>query len=423
MLGGEYFKEPVDRVFHGIKQVSRLVFGLRCSGRNQDEEGLYRPFCVTGMGLSSSDFAFVHRVFEERGIMSSDEAPRHFKWTGCTVWLRPEDSFIVEVSGTQMIHNRFRFPFVRRLRFDKSWDECATVAECEERFAEGYLFSGRKAIDIKRTDEHGGKTLITNQKITGDGKDVIENESEILSGKTFLVFPGEYPFFEGVGSDKEVERLIQRHGGKVRGLRDGFTADFCIAADPSHIRVRNMMRSKSAACPMILSLHFILECIRQGKVVEPFAIHHIVYPGHEAPRPSKRLRSVNDDDMFGDSFTRPATMESLAVALHRVKEQSPREGFEDDEEAALLVAAGLYLSGVTVFLGVDLGSSERDGLTVQVRLHGGRIIEKREYALLIIVASRNTCVDGVEPSQVRSRLAECQKQQRLWPHLFPIRGA
>jgi hypothetical protein len=313
VLGGEYGDgTPGSPIFHHPMHVSRLLLGLRvaaCEEGNTVQR--FRPFCLVGLGLSRSDYAFIHSYFERKGILSSTEAPKHFRFShgkAPAIWIRPEDSFLVELTGSQMFET-FRFPYIRCLRRDKRWDECITVDEFKERFRKGYDFSELRAVDITLADLQ--KSLSRFKKQTGqiDPKNVAY-ASSCFSGKSVVVFCGRFPY-RNLSTKDEVESLIKLHKGTVRDIRDGYkSADYCIAANVSNARVANIIQFDKT-CPQILSLQFLLDCIHEGRLLIPNKYSHIVYAGSSRKKP--RTETV---DEFADNFYESATMESLSISLH-----------------------------------------------------------------------------------------------------------
>ncbi|KAJ9575396.1 hypothetical protein L9F63_025654, partial [Diploptera punctata] len=232
--------------------------------------------------------------------VQSGRCPPGLFWTKekPDVWIAPQNSYILEIKATEIIpSNSFkvdytlRFPRVETIRYDKKWSDCMTLADFENlrKEASGKLYS--RHIDANETVEKSPRkrqrvtakaTRILGEQFRGADISDINAVSNLLESKEFCVLTGWKQL-----SKQDIEIKIVRHGGTV--VQNPGANTSCALADEYTLRVRNI--EASGKC----SVAKLTEEIEQKLSVEY--------------------------DEFGDSYTHPATEESLRYALEQVQKK------------------------------------------------------------------------------------------------------
>nr|CAD7410420.1 unnamed protein product [Timema cristinae] len=235
------------------------------------------------------------------------------------VWIAPHNSHIVEIKATEIVESRsfkmnhtLRFPRVEKIRYDKNWSECLTTIEFENlrKEASGKLYSRH----VKPEDDSDGSPKKKRQmkelptlasQFRGADLSGISQTSALLSNKEFCVFTSWKTL-----TKQEIETKIVENGGTV--VQNPGPDTFCVLASECTLRVRNIAKVGHYD---VARLDWLMAAMEQGVRVLPLWTPADLLS--ISPQTSEAL--ATQFDKYGDSYTQPATLESLKYSLAQVE--------------------------------------------------------------------------------------------------------
>ena len=228
-------------------------------------------------------------------------------------------------SSSYAVGSTLRFPRVENVRSDKDFSSCTSIQEIEtiKTKGSGKLFGNKRlamdtdtnsAPSLKRQKQSRKKTFDLHPGLKSIDLSTERIETFHLKGKIVVV----EPCFD-IEIKRKLERLVVRHGGSVeQNTKAGRTHIF--------IQTAGTIKSKNVVHQGVIDVvksDWLIECQHTFREYEP---HDMVFATKET-----REKWTKDYDEFGDSWTKPATVQSIKSCLERssVDRKVQQEGKDD----------------------------------------------------------------------------------------------
>ncbi|KAL5615057.1 hypothetical protein BROUX41_005122 [Berkeleyomyces rouxiae] len=423
------FGEALDCVviggFYGSgkrgNMLASYLCGLRAS-ENHIKAGARREKCWSffkvGGGFNADDYQTMrHHTEGKWHAWDPKNPPTEFIELGGVsgqaerpdVWIRPSESIVLEVKAASVTTTdsyakgkTLRFPRLRRIRLDKSWDMALSIDEFD-------ALNARVDDEIRRNKE----MTIENRKRTRPTAKrprralvIAGAEDETATKKRAAADISNASLFSGlkfcVMSDAakplkttkgELEALIKAHGGIIKQRAgDVPEATMVLIADKKLVQVASAIKKGGTD---IVRPQWVLDCVAQaggGSILPYEGPRHLLHA-----TPNTEAQVPGTVDMYSDSFARDVSVAQLTDLFARM----PKAEAVPSNHTAFLatlaqrgynISAGLkshLFSGTTVFFcqaaPVDaaggLGAAVQAGLyRDQLRLEsyvrfGGGVVE------------------------------------------------
>lgn len=385
IIGGYFGNERRTRSGDDIDHITVFLMAI-ASSIDLKEPGRSKlvPFCKVGTGYTLEELKQLRDKL--RVCMKPYRNPPDFwpAWTPAAsekpdyVVTDPSKSVVLECRGAELVRTEkfaagicLRFPKVSRLRLDKTWDQCMTVAEVQN--LTQCLMQG----ETPATSTTESQVPPATEKRRNTGKRVgevapafkdtdtseVQQLSSIFAGHEFLFLT-----LRGCSHTKEeLERLVVQHGGsKVQNCQQSTTD--VVASDVNVLKVRHFIHTTDRD---IKTPQWLLDCIQAGEWLSPSPkdLLHI----------SARTQHVFDTSFspFGDSYfvdyRSAKQLSDIALSLpERLVKTLPDQWLEslpEELQSAWSELKTQTLTGYRVF--VQGGNSLEDRLwrgLVEVRL-------------------------------------------------------
>ncbi|ANB12257.1 DNA ligase (ATP) DNL4 [Sugiyamaella lignohabitans] len=276
-------------------------------------------FCKVGGGISSSDLRqILHLTDGKWHDWDPKRLPNEYMDIGHPkelpdVWIKPSDSIVIEVKGTQLItSNEFRttqtlrFPRFKGLRSDKTWEDSMSYKEF------GSIRKEVNKIDEKNSERPKRKAAVKRTKVTlledSIGKVSLANvalKDDVFHKQPFYVVDDvTTPDFI---SKRDLEVLIKENGGTI--TQSSSTPDVLVVADRDLPTVVGVKKAKSAD---VIKAHWILESVKKKREL-PFDLSDFYYCREQ----TIATISANSDE-YGDSYIREITVNQLKQVMEDI---------------------------------------------------------------------------------------------------------
>ncbi|XP_056157416.1 DNA ligase 4-like [Lampris incognitus] len=320
------------------------------------------------------------------------------------VYIEPCNSVIIQVKAAEIVGSdmyktncTLRFPRIEKIREDKHWHECMTLAELDEFRckASGKLASRHLSIDGAEPEKKKRKLLAKPKKVVG----IVEHfRQQDLSGVT-----KETDFFEDVefcilnGSKDhpkaELEKVVTRCGGIV--VQNPGRDTYCVIAGAENMRVKNLISSDQHD---IVWASWLQECLDRREVV-PWQPQHMIHMS-----PSTREHFAKEYDRYGDSYFVDTDEQQLRELFGRIRDVDrsaalnlgqvdERYGW-DDLKTSMFRPFNVYMDRYR-----DIGDPETaviatclDIRELEFRYHGGTVVQKLEEGVSHVIISEEARV-------------------------------
>ncbi|RZF41479.1 hypothetical protein LSTR_LSTR000193 [Laodelphax striatellus] len=257
------------------------------------------------------------KAAQPRGLVWTKEKP--------DLWIEPSKSCILQVKASEIVRSdaypvnyTLRFPRIEKVRYDKRWQDCLTLKEFHELrlTASGKLYSSHiqstsEVAKSKRIRLAQPVASVSVDRISFDVKRV-KRVTNLFEGKEICVFSGDQE-----NTKKQIETKVAENGGKVTQNPGKQTHFIICGSEKNSIRVRNAISSGKHD---IVTVNWFFQCITMGFIVD-FHPEDLICMCEDT---SQRMKIMFDE--YGDSFTEPATMDSLKEVFGRVEGKDNPEG-------------------------------------------------------------------------------------------------
>jgi hypothetical protein len=333
--------------------------------------------------------------------------PKYFvTWTPESIYvpdvvIEPRNSKIVEIICERIQASKnmssgysLRFPRVKKIRGDKSWFQCIDTVELQKLIECSEAAERKSASELMKANfQSKKKRKSANTNLEGSppekkrGRfDVVAHlqcpdisrikvECDLFAGKELFVYNGARGYSKG-----EIEVLVARNGGCIV-QNPGLDTDYLLAGKIS-IRVQNFIdTARESTNPLeskdIISTDWLLRCLNDC-VLTPPATYDLLFVG-KATEENIRV----SHDIYGDSFTNHATVESLRRSMLNVMVNDNADEMDTSEEE-FDFSNHLFFRGVRVLL---IGGKRARLCAMHIQLYGGLISKHDDTDVTHIIIS------------------------------------
>ncbi|KAK2908901.1 hypothetical protein Q8A67_004738 [Cirrhinus molitorella] len=369
---------------------------------------VFHTFCRIGSGYTMKELYDLGLKLAEHWKVYNKNNPPAAILCGTEkpeVYIEPRNSVILQVKAAEIVSSdmyktncTLRFPRIERIREDKEWHQCMTLAELSQfrSRASGKLASRHLHIQEDQPEKKKQKFAAKPKKTIG----VIDHfKSQDLSAVT-----KETDMFEDVefcvinGSDEhskaELEKVVARCGGIV--VQNPGKDTYCVIAAVQNMRVKNLISSDQHD---VVWATWLLECLENKQVI-PWQPRHMIHMS-----PSTRDHFAKEYDQYGDSYYVDTDEQQLREVFERICHteadcssvaQIEAENAWEDLPTSIFRPYTAYFDRCA-----DLGDPKSiirgtslDTRALEFRFHGGRVVEKlKEGISHVIVESERRALD------------------------------
>lgn len=354
----------------------------------ETKPSLFHTLCRIGSGYTMKELydlglklAKHWKVYRKNdppaSILCSTERPE--------VYIEPCNSVIIQVKAAEIVSSdmyktncTLRFPRIEKIREDKEWHQCMTLAELDQFRSKA---SGKLASRHLRFDQDGAEPQKKKRKVPVKPKKAVgvvdhfrpqdlsgvQKETDMFEDVEFCIINGieEHP-------KAELERGVASCGGIV--VQNPGPDTWCIIAGSENMRVKNLVSSDRHD---VVWAEWLLLCLERKEVV-PWQPRHMIHMS-----PSTREHFAKEYDAYGDSYTADTDPQQLREVFDRipsadleqdVAQVEARFGWED-LTTSMFRPYTVYMDRFE-----DLGESLRpkestclDVRALEFQLHGGAV--------------------------------------------------
>ncbi|XP_037101955.1 DNA ligase 4 [Syngnathus acus] len=323
------------------------------------------------------------------------------------VYIEPRNSVILQVKASEIVGSdmyktncTLRFPRIEKIRDDKEWHQCITLAELEQfrGKASGKLSSRHLHIDA------AGQPQRKRPKLPAKPKKAVSDlyKQQDLSGvtkETDMFEDVEFCILNGMEDHPkaELEKGVARCGGIV--VQNPGPDTYCVIAGLENMRVKNLILSNQHD---VVRASWLLECLEQKGFV-PWQPRHMIHMS-----PSTKEHFARSYDRYGDSyfqdtdeqqlrevFERTGRMESsTAVDVCQVEE---RYGW-GDLTTSMFRPFTVYMDDYADINdpATAISASCLDIRAMEFRYHGGTVVDKLEEGVSHVVIAAETRLEDLK---------------------------
>nr|XP_032827721.1 DNA ligase 4 isoform X1 [Petromyzon marinus]XP_032827722.1 DNA ligase 4 isoform X1 [Petromyzon marinus] len=246
------------------------------------------------------------------------------------VYLEPCNAVVVQVRAAEIVASdqyrtgcTLRFPRIERIRDDKAWHECLTLAGLRALRAAGRLT--KRHVDAAATADGDGdsdkkrrrraaataagpgsrRTIAVQERFRAQDLSGVERKSELFQDVEVCVMGGtaEHP-------KAQLERRVAECGGFI--VQNPGLDTYCVLVDVLTARVRNVI---GASKHDVIRAGWLVECLERGSLV-PWQPRHVVHLTEET-----KQEYTKEFDEHGDSYFSPTDDAQLREVFGRMAER------------------------------------------------------------------------------------------------------
>lgn len=234
-------------------------------------------------------------------------------------YIEPCNSVIIQVKAAEIVSSdmyktncTLRFPRIEKIREDKEWHQCMTLAELDQFRSKA---SGKLASRHLRIDDDGEpqkkkrKVPVKPKKVVGVVDHFRPQDLSGVTKETDMFEDVEFCVINGTEAHPkaELERGVASCGGIV--VQNPGPDTYCIIAGSENMRVKNFISSNRYD---VVWAEWLLLCLDRKEVV-PWQPRHMIHMS-----PSTREHFAKEYDSYGDSFTVDTDPEQLKEVFGRI---------------------------------------------------------------------------------------------------------
>ncbi|XP_037325990.2 DNA ligase 4 isoform X2 [Pungitius pungitius] len=323
------------------------------------------------------------------------------------VYIEPCNSVIIQVRAAEIVGSdmyktncTLRFPRIEKIRDDKAWHQCMTLAELDQfrGKASGKLASRHLCIDGDEPQKKKRKLAAKPKKAVG----IIDHfKPQDLSGvtkETDMFEDVEFCILNGTEDHPkaELEKGVARCGGFV--VQNPGRDTWCVIAGAENVRVKNLVSSDQHD---VVWASWLLDCLARKEVV-PWQPRHMIHMS-----PSTREHFAKEYDSYGDSYFADTDEQQLREVFGRMSgadlsavasasQVEQRYGWED------LCTSMFRPYRVYVDRYAEIGDPRTALATscleiraLEFRYHGGTVTESLEEGVSHVIITEETRLLGL----------------------------
>uniref|UniRef100_A0A1A7X9Y5 DNA ligase n=1 Tax=Iconisemion striatum TaxID=60296 RepID=A0A1A7X9Y5_9TELE len=402
--------------------MSHFLCAIAEAPKPGEKPSVFHSFCRIGSGYTMKELyelglklAKHWKVYRKNdppaSILCGAEKPE--------VYIEPCNSVIIQVKAAEIVGSdmyktncTLRFPRIEKIRDDKEWHQCMTLAELDQfrSKASGKLASRHLNIDDNEPQKKKRKLPAKPKKVVGIIDHFKPQDLTGVSKETDMFEDVEFCILNGTeGHPKsELEKGVARCGGFV--VQNPGRDTYCVIAGVENMRVKNLISSNQHD---IVWASWLGECLDQKEVV-PWQPRHMIHMS-----PSTREHFAKEYDSYGDSYFVDIDEQQLHEVFGRISnvnvagvnaaQVEERYGW-DDLPTSMFRPLTVYLDVLA-----NIGDPKStvpitclDIRALEVRYHGGTVVQKLEEGVSHVI------VEGEE------RLLDLRTLRRCFRKKFKI---
>ncbi|CAG00994.1 unnamed protein product, partial [Tetraodon nigroviridis] len=320
------------------------------------------------------------------------------------VYIEPRNSVIIQVKAAEIVSSdmyktscTLRFPRIERIREDKEWHECMTLAQLEQfrGKASGKLASRHLLMDDDDPQKKKRRVPFKPKKAVGllehfKAQDLsgVRKETDMFEDVEFCILNGTEDH-----SKSELEKGVARCGGIA--VQNPGRDTYCVVAGVENMRVKNLILSDQHD---VVRAAWLLECLEQKEVV-PWQPRHMIHMS-----PSTREHFAKEYDVYGDSYFVDSDEGQLREVFGRMRgpdgaaaasawQVEQRCGW-DDLPTSLFRPFRVYADAYAV-IGDPRSAIPASRLSIralELRFHGGTVAQALEEGVSHVLVEEETRV-------------------------------
>ncbi|XP_077585084.1 DNA ligase 4 [Stigmatopora nigra] len=369
-----------------------------------EKPSVFHTLCRIGSGYSMKELydlglklAKHWKVYRKNdpppNILCSMEKPE--------VYIEPCHSVVLQVKAAEIVGSdvyktncTLRFPRIEKIRDDKEWHQCITLAELEQfrGRASGKLASRHVRLDA--TNEPQKKR----QKIPAKSKRRVIDQfrSQDFSGVT-----KETDMFDDVefcilnGTEDHPKAVLEKGVAKCGGIvvQNPGRDTYCVIVGLENMRVKNLILANQHD---VVWASWLLECLEQKQVV-PWQPRHMIHMS-----PSTKEDFAKEYDSYGDSYFMDTDEQQLREVFGQVRnvdstvavdvcQVEERYGWED-LPTSMFRPFTVYMDEYVDIEEPEIAISASclDIRALEFRYHGGTVVRKLEEGVSHVVIQEET---------------------------------
>ncbi|KAL6115478.1 lig4 [Pungitius sinensis] len=323
------------------------------------------------------------------------------------VYIEPCNSVIIQVRAAEIVGSdmyktncTLRFPRIEKIRDDKEWHQCMTLAELDQfrGKASGKLASRHLCIDGDEPQKKKRKLPAKPKKAVG----IIDHfKPQDLSGvtkETDMFEDVEFCILNGTEDHPkaELEKGVARCGGFV--VQNPGRDTWCVIAGAENVRVKNLVSSDQHD---VVWASWLLDCLARKEVV-PWQPRHMIHMS-----PSTREHFAKEYDSYGDSYFADTDEQQLREVFGRMSgadvsavasasQVEQRYGWED-LCTSMFRPYRVYMDryGEIGDPQTALAASCLEIRALEFRYHGGTVTESLEEGVSHVIITEETRLLGL----------------------------
>ncbi|XP_033954341.1 DNA ligase 4 [Pseudochaenichthys georgianus] len=370
-----------------------------------EKPSVFHSFCRIGSGYTMKELydlglklAKHWKVYRKNdppaSILCGTEKPE--------VYIEPCNSVILQVRAAEIVGSdmyktncTLRFPRIEKIRDDKEWHQCMTLAELDQfrGKASGKLASRHLFIDGNEPQKKKRKPLVKPKKVVGiidlfKHQDLsgVTKETDMFEDVEFCILNGteQHP-------KAELEKGVARCGGIV--VQNPGRDTYCVVAGVENMRVKNLVLSDQHD---VVWAAWLLECLDQKEVV-PWQPRHMIHMS-----PSTREHFAKEYDSYGDSYFVDTDEQQLREVFARISNEDTSATVNisqveqryswEDIPTSMFRPFEVYMDRFTDIgePGTAIQASCLDIRALEFRYHGGKVVQKLEEGVSHVIISEET---------------------------------
>ncbi|KAK5875207.1 hypothetical protein CesoFtcFv8_027717 [Champsocephalus esox] len=370
-----------------------------------EKPSVFHSFCRIGSGYTMKELydlglklAKHWKVYRKNdppaSILCGTEKPE--------VYIEPCNSVILQVRAAEIVGSdmyktncTLRFPRIEKIRDDKEWHQCMTLAELDQfrGKASGKLASRHLFIDGNEPQKKKRKPLVKPKKVVGiidlfKHQDLsgVTKETDMFEDVEFCILNGteQHP-------KAELEKGVARCGGIV--VQNPGRDTYCVVAGVENMRVKNLVLSDQHD---VVWAAWLLECLDQKEVV-PWQPRHMIHMS-----PSTREHFAKEYDSYGDSYFVDTDEQQLREVFARISNEDTSATVNigqveqryswEDIPTSMFRPFEVYMDRFTDIgePGTAIQASCLDIRALEFRYHGGKVVQTLEEGVSHVIISEET---------------------------------
>lgn len=250
-------------------------------GLKNDTDGAFYSFVMVGNGFTNDEYDKIERLTHGKWIKTKVQTPPQlvikFGTRQPTYWIHPRDSLVLEIKArsfdtslekTYAVGSSLHNNYCRRIREDKTVNECVTMQEYME-------IKARYVTELDKSQN----AVLKRKQLRSLGSFAEEPAykkvkivSDLFSKFNFIILSDKVDLVTGERTSREeLIKLVKKFGGKLIHAIDVLTADRTVVITEKNLPLCEQYTNRGID---LIQPRWIFECINRNQIVqlEPYFI-------------------------------------------------------------------------------------------------------------------------------------------------------